>query len=198
MKLLYGQDYARKYTTVADLIPPGKTVVDLCCGDCVIASRVTEKGGTYIGLDINPRFVSWAKSRGIDARIWDARNGEIPKADIICIQSSLYHFMPHERELINRMLASAGEMIIIAEPISNMTTGGSSFFSRLARWMTKVDGQEFVSRHSKNSFEKLVDDLGVPGTVKTEMEREIVAVIPKGAIHGAEPHLSVLSRRTAS
>ena len=184
MRLLYGSDYARKYQAVADEIPAGSLVIDLCCGDCAIAPLLEEKGCKYIGLDINERFVQWAKKRGLDVRNWNAGQMDIPEGDVICMQSSLYQFMPNANLIIERMLKSARKAVIISEPIDNMTTSPSSLLRKLALQLTKVNGQIFPTRFTEATMKDLFKNYPARSIKTVPQGRECVWVISKEK-HGA-------------
>src|SRR6266542_5817402 len=92
---------AEDLRVVAEVIEPGSSVIDLCCGDAAIAPLLLERNCRYLGLELNPRFVQSGRRRGLDVRAWDGRSQEIPEhADVVCILSSLYQFIPGERLLV--------------------------------------------------------------------------------------------------
>lgn len=180
MKLLYGAEYKEKYRAVAEEIPPETVVVDLCCGDCAIAPLLSEKKCTYIGLDVNLRFVRWAQKRGIDARQWDAIGGEIPPADVVCIQSSLYQFIPSDADLIRRMYESARLKVVISEPIHNVASSSSTLVRKLTTWLTRAEGRTFARRHSQESLERLLEPYRAGKVTVKSLGREAVVSIFKG------------------
>jgi hypothetical protein len=188
MRLLYRGDYDLKYQAVADLIPPGSKVVDLCAGDCVLAAKLSGKACRYIGLELNPRFVNSACRAGVDARHFDVRTGEIPEADIVCIQSSLYHFMPDDEMLVQRMVESARLMVIISEPIVNVSASGHSLLSRLAVRATAVNGQKYPSRHTLESLTRLMDKIEPRGELVQRHKREAIFVVRTDLISSPRTH----------
>ena len=103
MRFLYGDEYHRKYAAVAALIPRDASVCDLCAGDCMLARIHPETTDRYLALDLNPRFVTADHRSGINARWFDARTQEIPAADVVCLQSSLYQFNPEDDRMVRRM-----------------------------------------------------------------------------------------------
>jgi hypothetical protein len=44
---------------------------------------------------------------------------EIPPADIVLMQGSLYQFIPEEKNIIRRMLDASRKMVLLAEPVHN-------------------------------------------------------------------------------
>ena len=119
MAVLERSHGAERRRRIVELIPERATVVDLCCGDARIARPLERKGCRYVGLDVNRRFVAAAVRRGLDVRHWDAETMDIPEADVVCMLSSLYHFIPDEQRLFDRMVDRARRMVVISEPISN-------------------------------------------------------------------------------
>lgn len=58
---------------VVDLLDPrpGERLLDLGCGDGVLARRLTEFGCSVVGVDSSPEMVAAARGRGVDARLMD-------------------------------------------------------------------------------------------------------------------------------
>lgn len=177
MTVLEGREGAERRRRIAESVPEGSSVVDLCCGDARIAAALVERGCTYVGLDINRRFVDSARRRGLDVRHWDAASLDIPRGDVVCMLSSLYHFIPDEQRIFDRMLASANEMVIVSEPTSNWSTSGSAVLRRIARTMTKVNGSAFTERHSEESIRALVAHLPPERVELTTTGREVLLTV---------------------
>ncbi len=179
MRLLYGPGYISKYQAVVDLIPSGASVVDLCAGDCVVAPLLKAKGCAYVALDLNEGFVSWAKNRDIDARLWDGVHDAIPESDVVCMQSSLYHFMDGDRVLLQRMASAARKMVIISEPVHNISTEGASFFQLMARKLTVIGGREHSQRYTADSLDALLKNLPGVRVRLVSQGRDVVYVLEK-------------------
>jgi ubiquinone/menaquinone biosynthesis C-methylase UbiE len=112
MRLLYGRHYAARQRAIADLIPPGASVLEVCCGPGTLYRRhLARKRVRYLGLDINAGFLRRVRRSGAEAREWDVRSADpLPPADFVIMQASLYHFMDDPRPLIERMLAIAARL----------------------------------------------------------------------------------------
>lgn len=177
MTLLEGREGAERRRRIANLIPPGASVVDLCCGDARIGPTLEARGCSYTGLDINHRFVRSGRRRGLDVRYWDAASAAVPEADVVCMLSSLYHFIPRERELFDRMVACARQMVVVSEPVTNWTTSGSPLRRRLARRLTQVNGRSFPERHSEQSLRALVEGLPDGAAEVERVGREVLLVV---------------------
>lgn len=136
MRLLYGRHYEARMHVVAEQVPPGASVLELCCGPGTLYSRhLHGRAGGYIGLDVNERFVSGLRRRGIDARSIDLAHdhGPLPSADVALMQASLYHFLPNATEMLERMLAAARARVIVSEPVRNLASSGNPVIRRLGR-----------------------------------------------------------------
>src|SRR6266513_1746540 len=140
MRVLYGRYYASRYQKIAALIPDGATVLDLCCGPAQLYRQyLRSKKVEYRGLDINPRFIKQLQSENMEGQVWDLReNNQLPPADYVLMQASLYHFLPDTQPIIDRMLEAARRQVIIAEPIRNLSSSSVALVRRIARHLTKV------------------------------------------------------------
>lgn len=138
MLVLYGRHYSSRYRAIAELIPAGSNVLDLCCGPALLYHRYLRlKSVKYTGLDINEKFIDRLIRRGGDGRVWDLRCDEpLPNADYVIMQASLYHFLPDASYVVNRMLEAASKQVIIAEPVRNLTDSDSRVLSSLGRLLT--------------------------------------------------------------
>jgi SAM-dependent methyltransferase len=136
MRALYGRHYAARMEAVAQRVPPGASVLELCCGPGTLYLRyLRDRAGEYVGLDLNERFVAALRDRGVDARQLDLAADErsLPEADVAIIQASLYHFLPHAERIVERMLGAARERVIVSEPIRNLASSGVPIIRLLGR-----------------------------------------------------------------
>jgi SAM-dependent methyltransferase len=125
MLALYRRHRAARLRALAELIPRGAGVVEVCCGPGLLYRRhLRRRGVEYTGLDISPAFVRRLARTGADARLWDLRDPRpLPAADFVVMQGSLYQFLPDARPVVDRMLAAAREAVVVAEPVRNLTHG---------------------------------------------------------------------------
>lgn len=132
MLALYGRHYFSRCRAIADLIPSGACVLELCCGPADLYSHYLKpKNVQYVGLDINPRFVARLGEAG---RVWNVQEPlPLPGADYVLMQASLYHFLPDPAPVLDRMLSAARTQVIVAEPIRNLSDGRVPLLSALAR-----------------------------------------------------------------
>jgi SAM-dependent methyltransferase len=138
MLALYRRAYFERSRIVANLIPERSSVVDLCCGPATLYYRyLRRKKIQYTGLDINSRFVDRLSSSGATGIHWDVTETKpFPAADYLIMQSSLYHFLPDPRPILDRMLVAARKQVIITEPIRNIADNKIRPVAWLAHKMT--------------------------------------------------------------
>jgi hypothetical protein len=130
---LYGRHFLARYRAVSNFIPAGATVLDLCCGPPFLYRHyLSPKSVRYFGIDLNARFVAEVIRAGGQGRTGDLRVAEFPPADYVLMQASLYHFLPDPTWVIEHMLHSARERVIIAEPVRNLARSRNRLLSVIA------------------------------------------------------------------
>jgi len=184
MRLLYGRQYASRGTRIAEIIPAGSTVLDLCCGPAVLYHRhLRQKSVDYTGLDINPGFVDTLTQQGIRAYVWDLRSeGQLPRADYVVMQAALYHFLPAASDVVNRMLAAAAKQVIIAEPIRNLASSRVPVISAIAGRLSGPVVGTHPQRFTEETLDRFFDTYAaiVKDSFTIAGGREKVFVLEKG------------------
>ena len=156
MLALYGEYYFARYRAIADLIPEGAEVLDVCCGPAVLYERyLRRKGVQYTGLDINEGFIARLIARGGRGIVRTLRSDEpLPEADYVIMQASLYHFLPDDvGPMLRQMLAAAHRQVIVAEPVVNISTGGSALLSHMAKRMADPGTGDPVERFDEATLD---------------------------------------------
>ncbi len=138
MRILYTRNFNARYQVIVDLIPAGCSVVDVCAGDCYLYRKfLRQKHIQYTALDISPHFIRSAQKLGINARLFNARTGELPRGDVLIMQGSLYQFLPNADAILGRMISAARVKVIIAEPVQNLSSSKNALVARLAKNLTR-------------------------------------------------------------
>ncbi|MGI8429427.1 MAG: class I SAM-dependent methyltransferase [Solirubrobacteraceae bacterium] len=182
MRLLYARHYAARMRVVAEQVPVGASVLELCCGPGTMYRRhLRGRTSAYVGLDVNDRFVAKLRRQGIDARKCDLSRvrpalgrppgadsapppradedgGRLPEADVAIMQASLYHFLPDARRIVALMLAAASDRVIISEPVRNLTTSGLPGVARLCSRAADPG----IGGHAERFTEPTLDQLMAP------------------------------------
>ena len=124
MLALYGRHYPSRYRAIAELIPPGSNVLELCCGPSILFRRYLKpKRVQYTGIDLNEKFVRQVIRCGGTGLLMDLREDQpLPAADYVIMQGSLFHFLPDASRIINRISQAARKQVIIAEPVRNFAS----------------------------------------------------------------------------
>lgn len=155
---LLGEGPERVLAPVANLIPAGASVTDLCCGPAGLYTHyLRDKGCRYIGMDFNAHFVTRLRRRGVDARFIELPGGPIATADYVVMCASLYHFRHCEEQLLRHMLAAARRAVIISEPVRNLSSHPSSLLGRLASRFTNPGIGSYGFRHDHSTFRRFAE-----------------------------------------
>jgi SAM-dependent methyltransferase len=162
MRILYGRHYHSRYQTIADIIEPESSVLDLCCGPGTLyINYLIHKRVKYTGVDLNPAFVKRLRCRGVNAEVRDLRSeGPLPPADYVIMQASLYHFLPDPAPVVNRMLDAARLNLIVAEPVRNLASSESHLLSLASRFLTNPGSGQQASRFTESSLDAFFKTYG--------------------------------------
>lgn len=173
MRLLYGGAFDRRYRAVAGLIDAPGTVLDLCCGDCLLL-RHLPPGSTYVGIETNPRFIRSAVRKGIDVRQGDILNIPWPEADYVVMMGSLYHFIPQHGLLVEKMLRSARRRVILCESVHHIATSSNPFVAFLGRRLSDPTGGQSPRRLDREGMASLCHHHGASQVL--DLDRDMIGV----------------------
>jgi SAM-dependent methyltransferase len=183
MRALYGRHYAARMRAVAEQVPPGASVLELCCGPGTLYLRhLRGRCSGYVGIDVNPRFVARLRAHGVDARVLDlaAVEDPLPRADAVILQASLYPFLPRPERVVDRMLAAARDRVIVSEPVRNLAASENPVVARVGRRAADPG----VGGHAQRFTEERLADL---------MERYRERTLKSFAIPGGRERVYVLA-----
>jgi SAM-dependent methyltransferase len=189
MRLLYGRHYGARLQAVADEIPPGATVLELCCGPGTLYFRhLRGRVGSYTGLDVNEGFVSALRRRGVDAHVTDLAKstGALPTADVVLMQASLYHFLPDAHTLVDRMVAAARDKVVISEPIRNLASSEKPLVGLVGRRAADPGVGGHADRFTEQTLDALMARYDVSAAFLIPGGREKVYVL-RGALGAPAP-----------
>ncbi len=179
MRLIYGSNFKARYEAIVRYIPEGASVVDVCCGDCYLYHRYLKfKNVDYLGLDINPCFVSNAVKNECKARTFDINNDPLPLAEYVIMLSSLYQFIPRQKIILDKLFASATERVIVSEPIRNLSDSKNPIVSFIAKRSANPGTGDIMKRFNEKSLLQLFNGYReeLKAKFKTKGGREMVAV----------------------
>ncbi len=187
MRALYGRYYGDRMRAVAEQVPDGSSVVELCCGPGTLYLRhLRGRVGSYLGLDVNDRFLDRLRRAGVDARHLDLNRVdlELPEADVTIMQASLYHFLPDPERIVDHMLAAARDRVVISEPIRNLASSNVP----IIRLVGRRAADPGIGGHTQRFTEETLDRL---------MHRHRERVLGAFTIPGGREKVFVLSARPA-
>lgn len=162
-------------------IPRRNSVLDLCAGTAMLYGELRALEVEYTALDINPRFVNSLNLNGICAICADARQAEFPTVDVVVMNLSLYYFWPDVELMVNKMIASAREKVVIMESVQNISMARFSLLAHLAKWATAVDYNVPSFHFTPDIFRETMQS--IPGLTKLETlnsGRDMLAVFKPG------------------
>ena len=86
---------------------PGERILDLGCGDGVLALRLAELGCTVVGVDAAPDMVRQARTRGVDARLGDGTALAFEREFDAVFSNAALHWMSAEPDAVLAGVARA-------------------------------------------------------------------------------------------
>ena len=112
------------FETVARLAPAA--VLEVGCGPGELSERVRlELGASVVAIDISPRMVELAQSRGVDARLGDAQDLPFADASFDCVVAAwmLYHVPDVDRALgeFARVLRPGGRLVAVTNYLDHLS-----------------------------------------------------------------------------
>lgn len=185
LRILHGKHFKERYQKVAECIPVGSTVADICCGDCHLYKEfLCKKGIYYVGLDANPLFVKWGKRDRIPIHLFDVLKEEIPPAEYVIMMGSLYHFMPWHKEVVDKMLKAATKKVIITEGVRTFTGSSNRLISFLAKRLANPGTKRPIHRFNEKMFIKFLEKYGsrIEGCYKIAGGRQMLAILKVGKL----------------
>ena len=192
MRALYGRHYRARLRAVADQVPSGSSVLELCPGPGALYRRhLRGRVSAYTGVEVNAGFADHLRRLGATVVQRDlTAPGPLPEADVAIIQASLYHFLPAADTIVQQMLTAARQRVIIAEPIRNLSSSRLGWLAALGRHGTDPgagDGHE--QRFDEGSLDRLMAAYGDVTTAAFTIPggREKVFVLDPGQGPAPDP-----------
>jgi len=87
---------------VIDLLnpKPGEKILDLGCGDGILAKKLADMGCRVVGVDTSPDMINAAKELGIDARLLDGEALDIEEEFDGVMSNAALHWMPDQYAVV--------------------------------------------------------------------------------------------------
>ena len=154
IRFSYKNSYRKRYQSIQSLIDANSSLVDVCCGDCKIYEFLKDKNISYKGLDFNSTFVKEANKKGIRVQQCNVHKDEIPSADYVLMQASLYQFIPHQGEVLQKLFNAAKKYLIIAEPVKNHADSKWKIVSFIAKQLNNPGDGIKTARFNINTLKE--------------------------------------------
>ncbi|CAL1240143.1 class I SAM-dependent methyltransferase [Candidatus Methylocalor cossyra] len=135
----YGRHKLDRFRAVAQWIPEGSKVLDVCCGDGRLAEYLPPSVD-YRGLDRSRALVRAARRLGRRVDAFDLRTDALPRAEIVVCQISLYQFYPHVESVLARLFEAAEQRLIITESVRCLAQSRWPWLAALGAWGMRVEG----------------------------------------------------------
>lgn len=183
IRLLYGRHYNERFFAVAQYVNEGESVVDICAGDCALHRyALKERGASYLACDINETFLFWAQRRNIKTKQLDVMESGVPQADCVIMMGSLCQFIPNEKKVIEKMVAAAGRVVIITEPVRNWSQSRWGVLRWLGRFGSRLDSGEAPLRFTQETLTPVLQACGFQTVQLIAGGRELIAVLDKSRL----------------
>lgn len=143
-----------RYDLVADAVrahlPTGGQVLDVGCGSCLVADRIDDLDGRYVGLDFPHHHITYAKKRfddsdaPLEVRFVRGDGERLPFADatfdVVVMSEVIEHLLRPERAVweIARVLKPGGVWVMTTNNASEVPC--RSPHSHLFAWLEKAFG----------------------------------------------------------
>ena len=179
MRLIYRKNFDARYEAIAKYVPECASIIDVGCGDCYLYHRyLKSKNVNYLGLDINPLFVSNITKKGFKTMLFDITNEPLPKAEYVIMQASLYQFIPHEEKILDKLFASATKRVILSEPVRNLSDSMNPIISFIAKRSANPGTGHTMRRINEDTLMRLFNiyKKQLKTFFKIRGEREIVGI----------------------
>lgn len=170
-----------RFRAVAEEIPDGASVLDLCAGTGMFARALAGRGIQYTAIDINPRFVSELARTGLNVRCGDVTREPFGTHDVVTMNSSLYHFGPTPDALVRKMVDASRHKAVILEPVHNLADARLPLLARVARASATVDGVSPEFHFTRDTFVDAMRRIDPRVSVQPEGGgRDMLAVFRRG------------------
>lgn len=180
VRIAGGRRLEGTYADVARWIPPGASVLDVCCGTArLYRDTLRGRGNGYLGLDANGHFVMSLRKMGIPARRMDLLTDPLPPADAVVLCSSLYHFRERQDEVLAKLLAAARGVLILSEPVRNLSTSWPRPLGRLVNALTNPGTGSYEYRYDLPAFRELAERHGALEILYDLSRKNAIAVFRK-------------------
>jgi len=179
MRLSYRSEYRERYSLLAEYVGRPSHVLEVCCGDLVLHGQLARRGllRSYRGVERSPSMVALAHRQGVRVDRLDLRAAaELPRAEIVIMQASLYQFHDLAETLLPRLWNAAERQLLVAEPVRNLSSSGNPVMRWAGQLMSRTDEGPHPFRYTEQTLLQLYERCGIPITRvgRTRHGRELI------------------------
>jgi SAM-dependent methyltransferase len=166
------------FEAVAEVAP--RRVLEVGCGPGELAARFQgELGADVVAIDISPRMVELARTRGVDARVGDVVDLPFAAGEFDCAVAAwmLYHVSDVDRALgeLARVLRPGGRLVAVTNAPDHLRELRELLGlpgNRAGYPFSGANGEELLRRHFGR-----VEVRDAPGTIRFPSRDEVVAYV---------------------
>jgi SAM-dependent methyltransferase len=108
-----------KYKWVSSIVKVGESILDFGCGTGRLKKYLPKKC-SYVGVDLNPKFLFHCIVRGINVIKDDLLSNKFyGRKDNVVLIDIVHHVFPNSQKLIEKAMKHAKKKVIICDMISN-------------------------------------------------------------------------------
>jgi SAM-dependent methyltransferase len=152
----------------------GESVLDVGCGTGVLADYLPDDK-YYLGIDLNERFLKFAKKRGKNVMMQDALTFErYSEFDVCFIMDVLHHINPRHEAFVERVLDEVQKRVVICEPFEVPSHPITKKFVRIIDDDGTNQPEDWMDRDTLREFYGQYDPIQI-----NEMGNSMIAVYEK-------------------
>lgn len=138
MAITYRHHRTERFRAVAEWVPDGAEVLDVCCGDGSLVDHLP-RNVSYRGLDCSRAFLRTARRRGRPVERFDVCSESLPKSEVVICQVSLYQFYPLVDQMLARLFEAATQRLIVSESVWSLTRSKLPLVAPLIAWAMRAN-----------------------------------------------------------
>jgi SAM-dependent methyltransferase len=138
MAMTYWRHRGERFQAVAEWVPEGAHVLDVCCGDGALADHLPPKVN-YRGLDRSDAFLRNGQKRGRSVERFDVFSQNLPQSEVVICQVSLYQFYPHVDLMLERLFEAATRRLIVSESVWSLTRSKLPLVAPVIAWAMRAN-----------------------------------------------------------
>ena len=142
IRILEGRSFKKRHDIIIEEIKD-LNVLDIGCADCYLSKFI--KKDKYVGADVNKKFVSYSKKRGIKTIVLNVIKDELPRTECIVLSNILHQTYPYHEGVLKKSLNCSSKKVIVAEHLKHIASSKNRLISYIAMILNN-SGQGVVKK----------------------------------------------------